>query len=669
MAMSNDELAHVFTPLEIGPVTVKNRFMVTAHWIKMAETDPQGYHQWFYFGERAQHYWAERSKGGWGLITVGITVVHPSSGTIRPSAFMEESIPNYTRITKAIQEHGAKAFVQLTHLGRHRASAADDWQVAWGPSPSPVQDSVGHGQLCKEMETEDIQEVVAGFASTAKNMLIAGFDGIELHGAHDYLIDQFLTTAVNRRTDHYGGPLENRMRLLVEIIEAIREECGHDFALGVRLNGESTNPGGRALDETLEIAQRLDAMEQTDFINVTAWPLTYAIAPAGTPHGHLVPYARAIKGAVRNLKVFTIGRIVDPRHADQIIADGGADMVAMTRASVADPELPNKAKEGRLDDVRPCIGSGQGCFAGTGGPISCTQNATAGRERDWGAGTLTPATTKKHVLIAGAGPAGMEAAIVAARRGHRVTLYDKAMDLGGQIPLFSRSPRRGEYIQVVTWREAQIAKLGVDVKLGTEVTPELVEKAGADIVIVATGSTPSKMAHYAGAPHLPSIPGAELPNVFTPSQVMQGELDGAGTVAIIDAVGFYQSSDPLEYLAARGCALHALTHNALFGAELIVIDRPLFNRALNGKDVTFYTSSVVRRITADTVVAYHAISGKEFSIDGLDAVVVSVQAQANDGLYRALKGRVSDLHRIGDCLAPRGVTQAVFEGHKLGREL
>ncbi len=667
--MSNEELVHAFTPLEIGPVTVKNRFMVTAHWIKMAETDPHGYHTWFYFGERAQHYWAERAKGGWGLITVGITVVHPSSGTSRPSAFMEQSIPNYARIAQAIQEHGAKAFVQINHLGRHRASAADDWQVAWEPSPSPVQDSVGHGQLCKEMETEDIEEVVAGFAKTAKNMQIAGFDGIEIHGAHDYLIDQFLTPAVNRRTDRYGGPLENRMRLLVEVIEAIRKECGQNFALGVRLNGEWTIPGGRALDETVEIAKRLDATGQTDFINVTAWPLTYAIAPAGTPHGHLVPYASAIKQAVRRLKVFTIGRIVDPRQADRIIAEGSADMVAMTRASVADPELPNKAKDGRLDDVRRCIGSGQGCFAGTGGPISCTQNATSGRERDWGAGTLVPASTQKRVLIAGAGPAGMEAAIIAARRGHRVTLYDKATGLGGQIPLFSKSPRRGEYLHVVTWRETQMRKLGVDVKLGTEVTPELVEREQPDVVVVATGSTPSKTAPYAGAPHLPGIPGAELPHVFTPSEVMEGKLDGAKSVAIIDAVGFYQSTDPLEYLAARGCSLHALTHNALFGAELIVIDRPLFNRSLMGKDVTFHTSCIVRRIVRGAVEAYNTVSGREFSVTGLDAVVVSVQAQPNDDLYRSLKGRVAALHRIGDCLAPRGVTQAVFEGHKLGREI
>ena len=667
--MTTQQFSHLFTPLRIGSVTVPNRLLATAHWIKMAEVDPQGYHEWFQLGDRAKHYYAERAKGGWGLIIIGVTVVHPSCGTGRPSTFRDEAIPAYAKIAQAIHEHGAKAFVQICHLGRHRASAADDWEVAWGPSPSPVQDSVGHGQMCKEMEIEDIQAAVEGFAHTADNMRQAGFDGVEVHAAHDYLLDQFLTPLVNKRTDQYGGSLENRMRLLLEVLQAIRDRCGREFVVGVRLNGAWTAPGGRDISESQEIATRLDALGQVDFINVTGWPLTHAIAPAGTPHGQLVSYARAIKGAVKHAKVFSIGRIVDPLHAERILAEGSADMVAMTRASIADPELPNKAREGRLQDIRRCIGSGQGCFAGTGGPISCTQNPTAGRERDWGVGTMTPAAKTKHVLIAGAGPAGMEAAIVAAQRGHRVTLYDIAGRLGGQVPLFARSPRRGEFEHLISWRQRQIENLGVEVQLGVEVTLGLVARIAPDAVIVATGSAPSTTAPYADTPHLPAIPGADLPHVFTPSDVLEGKLDGSKYVAVIDAVGFYQGSDPVEYLAARGCKVHAVTHAPVFGPEMIVIDKPAFIKSLQGKDVTFHTSAIVRRITAQAVEATSTVSGADFTIAGLDAVVVAVQAQPRTALYKALKGHVRELYRIGDCLAPRGVSHAIFEGHQTGRTL
>ncbi len=663
------QLPNVFSPLQIGPVTVRNRLMTTSHWNKLAESDPHGYNLWSFYGERAMHYWAERSKGGWGLIIAGQTVVHPSCGTGRPSAYMEESIPEYTRIARAIHDHGAKVFVQINHLGRHRASDSADWGPAWGPSSVPIQDAMGKGQLCKEMEKEEIASVVAGFAKTAKNLQVAGFDGVEVHAAHDYLLDQFLTPVHNRRTDEYGGSLDNRLRFTLEAIDAVRKGCGRDFAVGVRLNGEWPIPSGFSSDESTEVARRLQATGQVDFINVTAWPMHYAIAPSGEPHGQLVPFAKAVKDVVTDIRVFAIGRIVDPLHAEKILAEGGADMIAMNRASIADAELPNKAREGRFDDIRRCTGSGQGCMATAGGPLMCTQNATVAQEKEWGIGTLKPAEARKRVLIVGGGPAGMEAAIVASQRGHEVVLSEKSGVLGGQINLFVRSPRHGEMAHVVDWRKRQIEKLGVEVRFETEVTPDIVAGFGADAVVVATGSTPRRDRWYHPTPHLPSIPGSHLPHVFSPWDALEGTLDDRRHVVVVDAVGYYPSSHPLEYLAARGCRVSGVCGGAVFAPEIVNIDRPAFSKFVRSKDVTFFTMSTVKEIRRDSVTIMNGQTGQEFTIDDVDAVVLSVGNTPNDELFHALKGQVPVLHRIGDCLAPRTIEFAVHEGHKIGREL
>jgi 2,4-dienoyl-CoA reductase-like NADH-dependent reductase (Old Yellow Enzyme family)/thioredoxin reductase len=663
------EFKHIFTPLQVGSVTVPNRLFVSAHSTQFVKDDPEGYHAWSVLSERAMYYHRDRAKGGFGLIFIGQTQVHPQSGTKRPGTWPDEAINTYTKIADACHEHGAKVMVQLNQNGKEKTSSGpDSWEPVWAPSALPSAVPSSGGEMSKEMDDDDIQALIEGYVKATQHAMEAGMDGVEVHAAHPHLYGEWLTAQGNKRTDRYGGSLENRLRIVVETIEAIRKAVGRDYCVGVRMNGAWTIPGGQTIEDGIEIAQALAATGQVDFLNVSGWP---GIGTIGSELAFMIPWAEAIKKAVPNVPVFGIGRIIYPQQAEDAVASGQADMVGMTRASIADPELPNKAREGRLDDIRVCIGAGQGCLARnvSGSPMTCQQNPAVGVERDWGIGTLKPAARKKRVAVIGGGPAGMEAAMTAAQRGHQVTLYEKEQVLGGQINLITRVERRREFGEIVSLRRRQLEKLGVEIELGSEMTAAQVKALDADAVVVATGSTARRTGPHPARLHLDSIPGSDLPHVFTTRDVVEGRLDGRRHVAIIDGTGYYQTSDALEYLLQRGQKVSAISTSAAFAAGIENNDRADFVKAVRGKDVTFHTGVVVEEIRSDSVVGQDAMTGKAIVIEGVDAVAVSIGSDVNDSIYRELKGDMDDLHRIGDCLVPRGVEHAVHEGHKLGREL
>lgn len=657
---------YLFTPLRIGPITVRNRILATAHATRFGKDHLPS--------ERHLHYYKERSRGGIGLIIAEGAPVSPNS--VRSSAnilaYREEVIPAYRRIGDAVHRHGARIFVQLFHAGHHVYGSHFHVQ-AWAPSPIP---SATFLEAPKAMGSGEIVKVVEGFVRSARNVKEAGLDGVEIHMGHFHLLHQFLSPLFNRRTDEYGGSLENRLRLTREVIEAVRGACDGNFAVGVRVNGEDLIPEGLTLEQMQEVLVVLSNQVRLDFVNVSLGGYHrlqhIMIAPMAVAPGFQVYAAAAIRRTLRDVPVFTVGRITDPLMAERFLADGYADMVGMTRATIADPELPNKARQGRLDDIRPCISCNQGCTARlySDRPITCLINPTVGREKEWGIGTVRPAGETKRVMVVGGGPAGLEAARVAAARGHRVTLYEKEQQLGGQVLLAAKLPHREEFAESVRWLERQIVKLGVEIRPGLEVTPEMVQDVAADVVIVATGARPMRTGFSSYCPERPGIPGAEGENVVTAWDVLREEVELGGHVVLVDDDGHHVAAGTAEFLAERTDRLDVITRFPQMGHELrYTLEQDLVVQRLLEKGVNIIPHTIVEAIEKDRVVTRSIYTGTEKTIESVDLVVLAMGNKANDELYRALQGDGREVYAIGDCVAPRRALMAIFEGHQIGRQI
>ena len=659
---------HLFSPLRIGNVTVRNRILQTAHVKLFTENGVDS--------NRNVAYQVERARGGTGLLITGNRLVHPTSTTGMPRfayQYLKGELEIDRAMTSGVHAHGGVIFTQLNHFGPNATSdSADDLRVLWGPSAVK---SPAYGETAKAMEQEDIDEVIAWWGRCAELSREGGFDGTEVHIAHSYLLHSFLSPVYNKRTDGYGGSFENRLRFAREVIDEVRGRVGNDWVVGVRITLSDFIPGGLDAGDAVQTARLLEADGKVDYVNVSAagyHNIHMAIQPSDAPDGYLVELAAEVKSAVRDLPVFTIGGIKDPAMAEEIVASGRADMVAMTRTQIADPEFANKAREGREDEIYHCIRGNQGCIGRVfkGMAISCTVNPAAGREARFGIGTLTPAESQARWLVVGGGPAGMKAAETLAKRGHRVTLIEREAELGGQVNLILRTPGRETFGWITKDLDRHMRKAGVEIRLGVEASAETVAEIGADGVIVATGAVPSRSGFTIVNPLVDELPGVDQENVVHAWDVLTESRPVGERVVVLDDDGSRYAAGVCEVLLDRGKQVEIVSRfNALFPSTMYGLDLPILYNRLMTKGLVDRLNHWAKSIDEDTVTVFNLYTGAETVLEGVDTVVLATGPKADDALYHELKGTVTNLHRIGDCVAPRKLDHAIYEGYLAGREL
>jgi len=639
---------NLFSPLKLGATEVKNRISFQPHLTNLAIANLPS--------ERQMYYWGERAKGGAGLIITEELTVHPTDMAYEKliDVYHAEVIPGFKKITDYVHQYDAKIFAQLNHNGQQGDGSISRLPV-WAPSPIP---DVLFRETPKAMEAEDIEEVARYFAKSA----------IHVREGGSSLARQFLSPLTNFRNDEYGGSLENRMRAPLKFISAVRKAVGKDYTLGIRMCADEMIPGGLDLAQVQEICALFEQSGLIDFMDLsiaTFYNLYLVEGSMHTPLGYTIPLAAGIREKLK-LPVFCTGRINDPVMAEKVLANGQADMIGMCRGLICDPFLPRKAQEGRLDDIRYCIACNQGCIGriGMNKTLGCVQNPAVGKEKEWGEGSLEKAGVKKKVTIVGGGPAGMWAAKMAGRRGHKVTLIDRNETLGGQIVTAMKGTGRDEFGVIIRNEKSQVEKAGVAVKLGVDASAEQLLAEKPDVVIVATGSIPKK--HPVG--------GADGPAIFNVLQVLNGEAELGESVCLIDYDGHQRATATAEFLANQGKKVDMITSSLFICAELgPTQDLYSSRQRLLQKGVTFTPDIAVMEVGGKagekTVKGFNVYSNVWFDWGPYDSLVLVMGQQVDDDLYMSLKGKVPELYRIGDCVAPRKVDMAIWEGHKIGREI
>ncbi len=644
----------LFTPLKVGNITVQNRIVFSAHLTNYAVD--------YMPSDRHAYYYRERARGGVGLI---ITEEHSTHPTDHPyekliHAFHPTVIPGYRRITEMVHAEGVPILAQINHNGG-QASGMFTRLPAW--APSAIADPLFR-EVPKAVEHADIQQIIEGYATVASYTKKGGFDGIELQCSHSSIVRQFLSRSTNRRSDEYGGNLENRARILREIIGAIRLAVGRDYVLSVRLCGDELIADGITIEEAVDLARLLERDRQIDVINTsigTATQTLYMIeASMRIPPNYAMFIPSAIRKAV-HLPVIGVGRVKDPIQAERLLAEGHADLVGIVRAQIADPEFARKARENRADDIRLCLSCNQECVGrmGLNRWLGCIETPATGREQTLGIGTLQPAVRPKRVTVVGGGPAGLKAAVVAARRGHKVTLLEKEDRLGGQIVWAVQVTNRAEFGDIVRNLLHEVEQLQVDVQTGVTATAETVLAAQPDAVIVATGSHPDRSA----------IPGADgSSGVADVTDILSGRVKPGHRVLVIDRLGFHEATSTAEFLAEHGCQVEVVTQTLYVGQDLgVTLDLENWYRQARRLGITCTPNHSVLSIEDRVVTALHNYSGQIVQFPEVDTIVLAVHRRAEYRLYTELKPQVPELYRIGDCVAPRRAHAAIIEGEKAGR--
>ncbi|MBN1905356.1 MAG: FAD-dependent oxidoreductase [Deltaproteobacteria bacterium] len=642
----------LFTPLALGKTIIPNRVCFLAHRTNFSKRGE--------LNEKHLAYYTRRAKGGCGLIILGELCIHPDN---RPWGslvnFYDPSvIRQFRKLTNAIHSHGSLIFAQLIHHG-FQSSGAITRKEVWGPSANS---DISFGEVSKPMEIEDIHEVIEAFANAALIAGEAGFDGVEIDMGAESLIRQFLSPLTNHREDEYGGNLNNRMRFATEVLEKIKSKAGEDFAIGVRLCVDEKFWGAITPEESKQYAKTFEERDLASYINTTVgtyYSLYMSMASMHTPPGFAIEAAELLKKNVR-MPVIASHQITSPNMAEDILEKGQADAVGFIRNLICDPDMIKKAKEGRIKDIRYCVRDNKGCIGRVNNKkqIGCIQNPEVGFEGNIKTAVPGKDFIRKRVVIIGGGPAGLEAARRAAERGHDVKVFEKEKQTGGQINLIKKRPRRQGMGAIITYLMRMAENLKIPIITGIEVTVEMVLKESPDAVIVATGSYP----------RVKPVPGNYAPPfVLNVWEVLQGEYPIGENILFIDENGGHHAAATVEYLADQGKKVHMVTSDLFIGIELSPLgDLSITRQRLLQKGVTFASDLRIEEIIGIKARFTDIYTNMPVILEGYDTIILDMGNRADDRLYMGLKGKIKELYRIGDCVAPRGIDMAFLEARRVG---
>ncbi len=648
---------HLLSPVRLRGQTLRNRVVFGAHTANMAEDGlPTA---------RYQAYLRERAIGGAAMIVAEPVPVHRTGVLTRGNFRCQDDsiIPGFLKITESVRTEGALILQQLYHVGAHGDSDLS-FQPHWSPSGhASYHDSDGSHRMTEG----EILELIDAHVAAAIRAQKAGFQGVEVWAAYHSLLDQFWTPWSNSRDDRWGGSLENRTRFSRRIIEGIRRACGEDFIIGLAISTSDAQPvllQGEALTETVALH---DATGHVDYVTCGhgGYMDFERLMPTFLFGEKLTaPYTEMLKAALIHAKVTSEAHVRTPENAENIIASGQADLVSIVRGQIADPHLARKTTEGRAEDVRGCISCNQMCWGRRSRDywISCLINPSAGREWEWGGDRFTPANRKRQVLVVGAGPAGLEAARVAAERGHRVDLHEAQSRIGGQFRLAGEQPRRAQILDLMDWYERQFTRLGVTLHLNSFLEEGDIAAHPADAVVLATGSLPDPDARQRWLPAEPRLPGIGAGNVWSPEEILRREAKPGDAVILYDEGGHWRGLGTAWALAEQGRSVTIVTPEPYVGKEITrtSADGPLRQR-LARLGVRFLTEHVLPRWHGNGATVRSLLTGAEEIIPA-SALVMSTTNIAFDPFPETFPGK--DTHRIGDCAAPRLAPYAFHDGRK-----